>query len=483
MKKTIFVSILVINYFFLFSQSFSKCNIKGSILPDNKKSLLDTSFIITHSLSQEIIPETSVSCNSGGIQYQNSYYRVFDLSSSTFNINGDWTAQKVQVAIGYAKGGIDTVQYAKLILYQMSTYDGTILLENLNQRSDTITFQISDADSGTIKTIPIQPAISIPKGSALVAEVLIPDGQEDGNVLFIGSNDLPQTDKTFIKAKHCTVDEPVDATDIGYPDMHLIINVIGAYNAANPQILSFNIDGQLSDTKITNNPNLISLILPADTTFNNLHPNIVVPAGFYVTPNSGDEVDFSQGEVEFFVTNEYSKITESWLASVSKATPDILSFSISNQVGETIINNTNHTVQVTMPNGTDLSDISPEISVYKGFNVNPSSGSSQDFTLGAVSYNVSHSVIDFSQDWDVTVSTESNINKFSQVHFYPNPAKDFINIISNNFIKAEIYNISAKKMFTFFNKKINISSLEKGLYFIKIYSDNKTMAYKIIKEN
>ncbi|NPA44639.1 MAG: hypothetical protein GXO49_03815, partial [Chlorobi bacterium] len=372
MNKLAVTILLIFNYFVLFSQSFSNCEFNtGLSYNKDLKSVSDTSFLLTHSLSQEIIPETSVSCNLNGVHYTNSYYRVFDLASPIFNVIGDWSVQEVQIGVGYAKGGIDTIQDLRLILYVMSSYNGTIPLDSLSQKGDTINFQVSDNDSGTLKHIKINPSISIPEGNSLVVEILVPDGQDDGNIFFIGSNDLPQTDKTFIRANHCNVNEPVDVADIGYPDMHLLLNIVGAYDAANPQILSFSIDGQISDTEILDNPNLISLVLPADTSLTSLKPNIVVPAGFYSLPGSGEEVDFSQGDVEYTVTNEYNKISESWLVSVKKATPDIVSFSVPNQVGESVIDVNNHTVSAILPAGTDLTDVSPNISVYKDFAISP----------------------------------------------------------------------------------------------------------------
>lgn len=481
MKRLSFFVIFTLSYIFIHAQSFSRYDLDTNVFSQKvTKQVSDTSFLITHSLSQEIIPETSVSCNNNRVQYLNSYYRAFDLGSSMFNINGDWSVQEVQIGIGYAKGGIDTLQQIQLILYVMSNYNGIIPLDSLSQKGDTIIFNVSDNESGTIKNIKVLPSISIPKSKVLVVEVLVPDGQEDGNIFFIGSNNLAQTDKTFIKAKHCDVSEPVDVAEIGYPDMHLLINVVGAYDAANPQILSFNIEGQLNETEILNDPNLISLILPADTSLNNLTPDVTIPAGFYVSPASGEIVDFSQGEVEYIVTNEYNKISESWLVNVAKAQAEILSFSITNQVGETIINKINHTVQIVMPSGTDLSNLTPNITLYRDFSISPSSGIAQDFSLGAVSYNVSHDKIDLSQDWSVTVTTETKYNKLSFINIYPNPATKKINIDTDNFIKVEIFNLSGIKLLNSNKKNIDISNLKKGYYFVKVYTVNDVLTKSFV---
>ncbi|MGN1027635.1 MAG: S-layer homology domain-containing protein, partial [Faecousia sp.] len=64
---------------------------------------------------------------------------------------------------------------------------------------------------------------------------------------------------------------------------------------------------------------------------------------------------------------------------------DILSFTIPNQVGETVI--AGNIITVTMPAGTDVTSLVPEITVSADAAVSPASGIAQDFT-NAVTYTV-----------------------------------------------------------------------------------------------
>ncbi|MFK7813294.1 MAG: PhoX family phosphatase, partial [Maribacter sp.] len=59
---------------------------------------------------------------------------------------------------------------------------------------------------------------------------------------------------------------------------------------------------------------------------------------------------------------------------------DITALTIPGQIGNSVVDATAHTISAELPTGTDLTAISPVISLSTGATVNPLSGSSQDFT-------------------------------------------------------------------------------------------------------
>jgi len=73
------------------------------------------------------------------------------------------------------------------------------------------------------------------------------------------------------------------------------------------------------------------------------------------------------------------------------------------------------------------------------------------------------------------------------VQIYPNPVSDYLYISYQDSIdKIEIYNLIGKKVFESTHNsqeiKINISQLETGVYFLKVYVNNENLKiYKIIK--
>ena len=74
----------------------------------------------------------------------------------------------------------------------------------------------------------------------------------------------------------------------------------------------------------------------------------------------------------------------------------------------------------------------------------------------------------------------------SKFNTFPNPANDVVQIVSSLEInKVEMYNVLGKKVTTYFNQhnnNVDISSLSKGIYVLKITSGQSTITKKIIKE-
>jgi len=87
----------------------------------------------------------------------------------------------------------------------------------------------------------------------------------------------------------------------------------------------------------------------------------------------------------------------------------------------------------------------------------------------------------------VSYSVLSN-ESFTQSNFlvYPNPVKDVLNLSSETMItSASIYNLFgqelAVKIIDAKEGTVDVSSLQTGTYFVKIYSDNLVKTWKIIK--
>lgn len=175
---------------------------------------------ITHSLSQDVIAGNSVSCNAGGLHADNSYIRRFTLTD--FGINGDFLVTDLEIGIEAATAGAGGAQPATINLY---TWDPntTFVFANFSPVSSA---NVNVPDAAVTKMMfPISGAV--PAGSTLVVEFFTPDGQAAGHSLFVGSNPSGQTDATFLAAAACGVTEPTDTAGIGFPDMHLVMNVYG----------------------------------------------------------------------------------------------------------------------------------------------------------------------------------------------------------------------------------------------------------------
>jgi hypothetical protein len=179
---------------------------------------------ITHSATQNIVSGNSVSCNDGFGHTDNSYLRVFDLES--FGIFGPFDVVEVEIGIeaAFTAGGS---QPATMNLYLWDEGDPfTFANFNLIGSANTTVF---DSDAGTIITVPV--AGSAPAGSNLVVEFFTPNGQAAGNLLWVGSNPDGQTSPTYLAAADCGVPEPTDTAALGFPGMHMVMNVTGDTDA------------------------------------------------------------------------------------------------------------------------------------------------------------------------------------------------------------------------------------------------------------
>ena len=206
---------------------------------------------ITESSSQAITSLNSVSCNNGFGHTDNSYYRAFALPS--FGINGVWDVQSVDIGVelanaggsapsvggkagfskssgGASKGGKApnaTSQPISVKLYTSSMPFPTGFPGSLTLIGQTDTTVADQAD--TIINIPVTG--SAPAGSQLVVEVFTPDGEVAGNLFFIGSNASPETGPSYLRAPACGVNNPTTTAALGFPSMHIVMNVNGCDHA------------------------------------------------------------------------------------------------------------------------------------------------------------------------------------------------------------------------------------------------------------
>jgi hypothetical protein len=206
---------------------------------------------VTQSSSQAITSGNSASCNTANVHRENSYYRAFTLSS--FGITNQFDIASVDVGVELADAGGTlpppggaatsisknttkpglgapgaTSQPITVKLYTSSMPFPTGFPGSLTQIGITNT-TVNDT-SLSIVNIPVTG--SAPAGSQLVVEVLTPDGTAAGNRFFIGSNAAAETGPSYIRAPICGVVNPTTTAAIGFPDMHIVMNVKGCQQVA-----------------------------------------------------------------------------------------------------------------------------------------------------------------------------------------------------------------------------------------------------------
>jgi hypothetical protein len=129
---------------------------------------------------------------------------------------------------------------------------------------------------------------------------------------------------------------------------------------------------------------------------------------FRSDPASGTEGDYSS-PVTITVTAEDGETTQDWTVTVTEAAAeasdatDILIFLLAEQTSLAVIDKTNHTVNIEVVNGTNLTNLTPAFVVSIGATADPESGTTGDYS-SPVTITVTAEDGMTIQDWTVTVS-------------------------------------------------------------------------------
>ena len=153
-------------------------------------------------------------------------------------------------------------------------------------------------------------------------------------------------------------------------------------------ILIFEVDDVVG--MVDEDAKTVRLDFPEGTDVSHLTPTIVVSTYATVTPASGVPQDFTE-PVRYTLT-AFNGTTAQYMVEAFVHNADneksILSFVIDGREGD--INEIAKTVQVYMPEGTDVTQLVPTIEVSEGATVSPASGEAQDFS-NPVAYTVTAS--------------------------------------------------------------------------------------------
>lgn len=170
---------------------------------------------------------------------------------------------------------------------------------------------------------------------------------------------------------------------------------------------------------------------------------------------------------------------------------DILTLTLPTQTGAAIIDGVNFTVTIEVSAGTGLTSLSPTITISDCATINPLSGSTQDFSGGAIPYTVT--ALDGSQQvWMVTVTEVSSvgINEFNLdeiISFYPNPISDELTIEITGSGPNQVTIVNSlgetvhKGIIENSINTINTSNWCRGVYFIQIRENSSINTYKVVK--
>lgn len=173
--------------------------------------------VLSQTTSQSIVALNSVSCNSGGLHADNSYFRAFDMSAYPTGFDVCEVQVGVEEAVG--AGGAQPITVNVYANSGTGFPAGTLTL--LGTASPSVADQ-----SLAIVTVPL--AASVPAGTTqMVVEVFTPDGQTAGHSFFIGSNNLGESGPSYLAAAACGITVPTPTSAIGFANMQIVLNVSG----------------------------------------------------------------------------------------------------------------------------------------------------------------------------------------------------------------------------------------------------------------
>ncbi|WP_152001203.1 MULTISPECIES: DUF5018 domain-containing protein, partial [unclassified Imperialibacter] len=192
---------------------------------------------------------------------------------------------------------------------------------------------------------------------------------------------------TFEKAFTISVDDEAESTDAN--------------------ILSFVLAEQAGDAVITNADHTVAIDVVFGTDITALTPAITISAEASISPLTGAAQDFTNAVV-YTVTAEEGNMQD-WTVTVTVApntASNILTFVLAEQTGDATINATDHTVAIGVPYGTDLTALTPTITVSEQATIDPTNEAAVDFS-SAVVYTVTAGD-GSTQEWTVTVTPAMN---------------------------------------------------------------------------
>jgi len=197
-----------------------------------------------------------------------------------------------------------------------------------------------------------------------------------------------------------------DTTDASTQDWD--INVSVALNDST-DILTFTLPEQTGPAVIDANNHTIDIEVDFGTDLTSLTPTFALSTGATSNPTSGTTSDYSSPFI-ITVTAEDGIAIQDWTVNISEAPSnetDILTFTFPEQTGPAIIDDVNHTIDIEVDYGTNLTSLTPTFTLSTGATSSPTSGTTSDYSSPFIIAVTAEDGIT-NQNWTVNVSEASN---------------------------------------------------------------------------
>ena len=290
-------------------------------------------------------------------------------------------------------------------------------------------------------------------------------------------------------------------SDDGNTTIDWDVNVSVAPNDSN-DILEYSFAEQVEEATISRTSHTISIVVASGTDKSDLVATFKLSTNASATVGGAAQVsgstsnDFTNDVV--YTVKAENDSTQDWTIHVrtedeANDANDIIEYSFAEQTGAATINTSDHTVNIEVANGTDLTNLVATFTLSENATakvdgtVQTSGSSANDFS-GDVIYTVTAENGDV-QAWKVQVSVATTTNIYSNTNnnfkLYPNPSNGVLNIDlpNNKGFNLYIINLQGKivldKEINEVHNTVNLDYLDNGLYFVKIFNGQKVYTKKI----
>lgn len=192
----------------------------------------------------------------------------------------------------------------------------------------------------------------------------------------------------------------------------------------------------------------------------------------------------SVDDISYLETTFSEDIDQQVLLSTdcSNDATDITAFSFTEQVLAATIDDTNHTIAITVDGTADITNLTPTITISDGATISPTGA--QDFS-SPVTYSITAEDNSTVQDWVVTVMVQPLGINGREVSVYPNPTDGSLTLdgLDREFT-ASVLTMEGKLIKRTNQKFIDLTELQDGLYLIKIKTeDGSNQLFRVTKTN
>ena len=211
---------------------------------------------LSHNADPDLLTPGSVNCSVNGLHDDNSYWRTFSHCGFPFGLNEPISVLGVRFGIENSIPGIGFDTQPVVVRIHSDPDGGDPAPISSLQLLYEETFEVPPVAS-EFYCASLATPFEIDCSTDLVVEIFTPDGQAQGHLFYIGSSASPQTLPSYLSAPDCGIPDAVDLALLGFPDMHLTIDLLAESTV--PPGLDFS-RGDTNDDSLVNIADAVFLL-------------------------------------------------------------------------------------------------------------------------------------------------------------------------------------------------------------------------------